>query len=443
MYFHTRKPIRMLTNNLLNRILTTCLLLLATPGLLQAAEAFDHFTTGFPLTGKHEFIDCSGCHIGGQFKGTPLECGLCHNNSRAPGKHPQHIPSSNFCDDCHTVNSWTGARFDHSDAMGECVSCHNSRVATGKTPNHILTTPACDDCHNTITFSRVSRMDHGAVIGVCDSCHNGFTATGKPPSHLQTSAQCDDCHNTINWRATRFDHSNITAPCSSCHNGSTATGKPPGHIQTVGACDDCHNTNSWLGANFDHSGVTGLCSSCHNGSTATGKPPGHVQTTGECDACHSTSTWVGASFDHNNVTGLCSSCHNGSTSTGKPATHFVTTLDCDRCHYTTRWVPLVLFRHDSPDYPGDHRTATQCVDCHTTNNQTIAWKYPAYKPECAGCHANDYRQGEHRKTDNPQTYYTVSELRDCSGACHIYTDTSLTTISRTRNSQHRASGGGF
>jgi hypothetical protein len=34
-------------------------------------------------------------------------------------------------------------------------------------------------------------------------------------------------------------------------------------------------------------------------------------------------------------------------------------------------------------------------------------------------------------------------LRDCSGACHVYTDSNLNKISKTRNSEHRVSDGGF
>jgi predicted CXXCH cytochrome family protein len=158
--------------------------------------------------------------------------------------------------------------------------------------------------------------------------------------------------------------------------------------------------------------VTGPCSSCHNGVTATGKHPAHLPTTSECNSCHTTTTWRGASFDHSTVTGLCLSCHNGSTATGKSTTHFVTTLDCERCHNTNNWLPLVYFRHDSPSYPGDHRTTVLCVDCHTTNNQVVTWPFAAYQPDCAGCHADDYTPGPHDGA-------TVSELRDCSGSCHI------------------------
>ena len=49
----------------------------------------------------------------------------------------------------------------------------------------------------------------------------------------------------------------------------------------------------------------------------------------------------------------------------------------------------------------------------------------------------------HKKFENPDTKYNVSELRDCSGACHIYTDSSLTTIEKTRNSEHRVSDSEF
>lgn len=328
-----------------------CLLLLSGSLLLvnssthaaDDVESFDHFTTGFPLTGKHQFLDCSSCHIGGMFKGTPLECGLCHNRSRAPGKNPEHVPSSNICDDCHTTDTWLGARFDHSGIFAPCENCHNNSVALGKSPSHITTTTSstCEDCHNTITFKRVGRVDHAFVSGTCDSCHNGIKATGKSPQHLFTIAQCDNCHNTNTWR--------------------------------------------------------------------------------------------GARFDHTYATGLCLSCHNGSIATGKSTTHFVTTLDCNRCHTTARWIPLPHFTHDSPDYPGDHRTGVLCVDCHTTNNQVIAWPFPAYQPECAACHTDDYVPDSHKGVGDVPL--PISDVADCSGSCHLKDG--------IQSNEHRASAGSW
>jgi hypothetical protein len=233
-----------------------CLLLLAGSLLFPNAstyaadkyESFDHFATGFPLTGAHQFLDCSRCHIGGMFKGTPLECVLCHNNSRAPGKHVQHIASGNRCDNCHTDRTWIGARFDHGEVVAPCESCHNNQVSLGRSPSHIATTSQCGDCHNTLTFNRVGRVDHAAVLGTCSSCHNGVTSTGKSPQHIATLSQCDVCHNTITWKGARFDHIDVTGPCSGCHNNVIAIGKSPTHIPTTDECNSCHVTTGWQGA---------------------------------------------------------------------------------------------------------------------------------------------------------------------------------------------------
>ena len=187
------------------------------------------------------------------------------------------------------------------------------------------------------------------------------------------------------------------------------------HLPSSNTCDDCHVTNSWLDVRFDHAGVTGTCTSCHNGSIATGKHPAHIQTTAQCDACHTTAAWIPANFDHDLVNGSCSSCHNGSTATGKPGNHFVTSLQCNECHNTRNWLGI-NFLHSSGSYPGDHRSNVQCLDCHTTNSQSATWTSPAYRPDCAACHAGDFKRDKHEK-EGPG-FYSVSELRDCSGACH-------------------------
>ncbi|MGE5757980.1 MAG: hypothetical protein ACM3W8_03845, partial [Sideroxydans sp.] len=35
---------------------------------------FNHFETGFPLTGAHLTTECGSCHVAGVFKGTPRNC---------------------------------------------------------------------------------------------------------------------------------------------------------------------------------------------------------------------------------------------------------------------------------------------------------------------------------------------------------------------------------
>jgi hypothetical protein len=238
-----------------------------------------------------------------------------------------------------------------------------------------------------------------------------------------------------------MDHSSITGSCSGCHDGITATGKTPTHINSTNTCDDCHNTIGWLPATVDHTSVNGTCYSCHDGITAPGKTPTHVLSSNNCDDCHTTTAWIPAGFDHSSGTGSCSTCHNGTTAIGKPKNHFVTTLQCDECHSTSNWTSID-FDHSSGDYPGDHNSSVVCLSCHTSNSQNATWDYGAYKPDCAGCHANDYVEHKHKKYKIPSTvYYTLSELRDCSGTCHEYVDSSMTKIKDFEPGEHKASDG--
>jgi hypothetical protein len=381
----------------LSAFVVSSALLVSTPFEAQEPD-FDHTESRFLLTGSHENVRCEACHIAGVFRGTPTDCAFCHDGTgmRAEsGKPLDHVPTSNRCEDCHTSVTWEQVRFDHA-----------------------------------------------AVTGSCSSCHDGFVARGKSNDHILTNADCNLCHIEVTWNAIRFDHSAVTGSCSSCHNDIEATGKPNDHVVTSRECDTCHSRRAWRPASFDHSGITAPCSSCHDGIEARGKEDGHIQTSAECDLCHSTRAWSPATFDHSAVTGSCSNCHNGIEATGTPDGHFTSSSECDLCHTTNRWMPST-FRHMSGNYPGDHSGNLGCTQCHTANNETVQWPFPSLQPDCAACHRSDYKPGPHKKYENPDTTYTPEELRDCSGPCHTYTDATLTTIKKRRDSKHRVSDGGF
>ncbi|WP_455221400.1 hypothetical protein, partial [Kaarinaea lacus] len=98
--------------NRLARILFCLLLLLSCSSSLfaatfvdenQDANAFDHLTTGFPLTGAHGLIDCEACHVGGVFDELPQQCDRCHDGVFAVGVNPSHIPITDSCEVCHTT----------------------------------------------------------------------------------------------------------------------------------------------------------------------------------------------------------------------------------------------------------------------------------------------------------------------------------------------------
>lgn len=369
----------------------------ALPAAADPPDVFDHLRTGFPLTGSHERVRCESCHVRGMFAGTPRDCATCHSGGgfwQATRKPIDHFPTVEDCDACHITTSWSVARFDHWNTSESCFRCHNGQAATGKNRDHV---PSSNDCQV--------------------------------------------CHQTFAWVPAGFDHSMITGSCFSCHNGTTAPGKPNDHIPSSNSCEACHDTRSWnTGHRFDHSGVTGNCINCHNGSTATGKGGGHIPSSNACETCHSTLAWRPAGFDHSGVSGSCGACHNGSTATGKPNGHFITTLECDSCHRTTAWLPF-RYSHSSASYPGDHAGNLDCRACHTGGSQSVPWRNPAYQPDCAGCHAADFKPGPHKKIESNGQLYSVGELRDCSGSCHFYTDPSLTTIKKSRSGEHRASKG--
>ena len=333
---------------------------------------FDHDETRFPLTGRHLNLNCESCHVGGQFTGTPTACKSCHvsGGSAETRSSPNHIPVQTDCSDCHAPRFWEPAR-----------------------------------------------MDHGAVADECEVCHVGSLASNKPANHIASSDRCGECHGTWSWKDAGFDHANINGNCFSCHNGTIAEGKSQDHIQSSNDCELCHSTSRWSPATgFDHSGITTNCFSCHNGQAARGKPGDHIPSSNDCEVCHSTSYWSPASgFDHSNVVpGTCNSCHNGNDAEGMPGGHFSTMLSCDACHGTQTFVGAD-YTHSGGNYPGDHRGNPDCTECHGGNSPAVTWTAPAYLPDCAGCHANDYEADEHNGS--------LSTNRDCGNSgCHSVRD---------------------
>jgi hypothetical protein len=287
-------------------------------------------------------------------------------------------------------------------------------------------------------------FNHATVAGqACLNCHNGTAATGKPAGHLATSNNCQSCHTTLAWLPVKtVDHSQVTGTCASCHNGVTAVGKPSKHLATSAGCNSCHTTNAWVPARFDHAAVAPhTCNTCHNGVQAIGMPRSHIPTTQSCDTCHGTLAWTPALIDHSSFVGNCARCHNNIAATGLPPNHFRTQLDCSSCHSYPDW-SVIRFHHTAATYPGDHRAALTCQSCHTTNAEQVPYAAPAYAGTCAGCHAKDYLAPKHPKITAGRLNYTVGELANCSGACHVYSDATLTTIVKSQpGPRHRVTDG--
>jgi hypothetical protein len=170
--------------------------------------------------------------------------------------------------------------------------------------------------------------------------------------------------------------------------------------------------------------------------------PDHIATNLDCSFCHTTATFAGGTWDHQGITNNCVSCHDGVIATGSapqgPNDHFVTVQDCNACHSTQSWAANDYVHDNNGDYPGDHDGNVGCLSCHEDNDETINYPRQIYAGTCAGCHANDYKEGPHKKYEDPSIKYQVGELTDCSGACHVYNNPSSMTIVKTRNNKHDA-----
>jgi LEA14-like dessication related protein len=398
---------------------------------------FDHLKfTGFALTGAHATLECTACHIGGKFKGTPADCYGCHAKDFIATKDPNHVQAGfpQQCQLCHTTTSWLGATFDH-----------NKLTKFPLTGAHVNV--PCASCHINGQYAGTP-MD-------CYSCHaKDFKATTNP-NHVQAAfpQQCQLCHTTATWQNATFDHNlytkfpltgaHVNVPCNACHINGQYAGTPtdcyschakdykgttdPNHVQAAFPtdCSMCHSTVSWANATFNHNNtpfpLTGAhvnvpCSSCHINGKYAGTPtdcyschakdykgttdPNHVQAAfpTDCSICHSTSTWAGATFNHNStpfpLTGAhvnvpCASCHINGKYAGTPT-------DCYSCH-TKDYTGTTNPNHASAGFP------TDCSICHTTaswagatfnhNNTPFPLTGAHVNVPCASCHIGNVYAG--------------------------------------------------
>ena len=341
---------------------------------------FNHSTTGFPLTGAHTPLQCSQCHINGNYSITDTSCASCHLKDYQTASNPNHIQAGfpQTCQSCHTTTNWT-ASFDHSSTGFALTGAHVPLQ--------------CAQCHVNGNYS--------LTTGACSSCHLKDFQTATNPNHVQAGfpQTCDSCHSTTSWSGATFDHSSTGFPLTGAH--------------TPLQCSQCHVNNNY---NL----TSTACSSCHltdfNGTTN----PNHV-TAGfpqQCELCHSTTTWTQSTFNHNNtpfpLTGAhtttpCANCHVNNNYTTVPtdcyschkadyqsttnpnhaAAGFPTT--CGTCHSTTNWLNAT-FNHTW--FPTSHGGANGvCTTCHTNSSD-----YSVF--QCTNCHAKTQTDSNHRGVRN-------------------------------------------
>ncbi|MCB9677130.1 MAG: hypothetical protein H6737_18580 [Alphaproteobacteria bacterium] len=93
---------------------------------------FDHNKQAkFQIVGAHESVSCTQCHADGTFRGAPLVCEGCHEETGLKA----HGDFSSFggCASCHVVAGFTPSTFDHASTGFSLDGRHG--------------TLSCQDCH--------------------------------------------------------------------------------------------------------------------------------------------------------------------------------------------------------------------------------------------------------------------------------------------------------
>lgn len=134
---------------------------------------FDHGKTRFPLTGRHNGVECRSCHETKRFRGTARECVACHQ------KNDVHRAAlGERCEACHNTRHWLAWDFNHNRKTNypltgahvrvACAACHTSPAPKGQAISPIG--QRCHDCH------------------AKDDAHDG-----------QFGRRCEQCHGTVSW----------------------------------------------------------------------------------------------------------------------------------------------------------------------------------------------------------------------------------------------------
>jgi hypothetical protein len=354
-------------------------------------RSFDHEKTEFALTGIHEKVACTKCHLkkleSGRtsFMGLDPTCAGCHGNTH---------------------------RFTSKDLLGKCVDCHGRGGTRRKLKSSDLFfdhgvraglelsgrhgKAECDDCHRNASMSKADER-------TCADCH----AKQSPHGRSFARADCADCHSTESFEKSSFSHEKTEFPlrgehdtkkCSKCHespkkkvSNECASCHSDPHRKRFSAleCESCHALGGKKKIErFDHAkkaefALTGRhaaldCRSCHRGKGPTKFE--RLQDGLQCRSCHSHAKAHDGQFDDK----LCTSCHaeGGSkkldfdhqTDTRFALTGFHQSVDCKKCHEGGAYKNGKL----------------ACIDCHRDSHEG------QLGAKCDRCHSSDVKFAELR-----------------------------------------------
>lgn len=138
------------------------------------------------------------------------------------------------CFDCHTEHNGLSKEnatlnFTHSvlskQMLNNCADCHIDKKPENKI--HRYVSSDCSNCHMVEKWKR-AEFNHqllGANQNDCRSCHTNKIPDDGLHKGLVTTIQCIQCHNTNAWKPSTFEHTkyfrfdnNHPSDCTMCHN---------------------------------------------------------------------------------------------------------------------------------------------------------------------------------------------------------------------------------
>jgi hypothetical protein len=380
-----------------NKVCTTC----HGQEAWKPLVAFSHEQTRFPLTGKHQAVECGKCHRPPSPGGTVVYTGLkfasctsCHTDPHA-GKFKKP------CESCHTTAGWStgaAAHFDHSTtrfllrgkhAALPCERCHRGKE-TGTARFVIRQFGKCADCH---ADPHRGKFVPGGATEACEQCHveSGWKdGPAKMFDHAQTRLPLRDAHRT--------------ATCAKCHGSGAQMGMRTSLTErlTAYACVDCH-LDAHQGQ-FTTSGRT-ACERCHTERVfvppvfgiaehqRSAFPLDGAHGAVPCIECHKKSTLGGKvvrqfRWDRPRA---CKDCH---TDPHRGAFDRFVNQGCAGCHTSQAWSDA-RFAHDKTAFKltGKH-VGVACYRCHGPrgNDAPLAqWRFSGTPQKCVDCHGQNVR----------------------------------------------------
>ncbi len=441
---------------------------------------FDHgaVSQGFDLLGAHAAVGCTSCHDpnnGDQTYWNPTDendCITCHQADYDTQHSGSGFPTT--CLQCHSIDTWTGATFDHTQVSGgfeivgahdqldctgchqpngtplfntkdetNCIFCHQADYNGPHAGSGIPTT--CTDCHTVNGPWTDVWFDHGFASGGFDlvGAHAGLACTvchdannGAPLFNTKNENECIVCHQA----EYNGQHSGTGIPttCGDCHTAAGPWldvtfdhGLASGGFDLIGthaglSCTACHDPNN--GVPIWQTNDEGLCIACHQ-SDYDAQHAGTGLPTSGCTDCHTVDgPWSNASFDHATASGgfalagrhdaiACTKCHDPTG--GAPLFQAQGDGDCFACH-EDRWTVA---------HGQGGGTPTTCEDCHTRNAWTeVTFDHDSqFFPIYAGKHRGKWGSCSDCHTD-PADYSVFTCL-----SCHAHSQSRMDDKHRGEN----------